>query len=295
MSNNFSYTVPSPNGDNEEQLFVFDSTIPYNTILWDTILNENGHTDHIIYYNLNKYQKVKSVNESTFSQIYFGYFKHGKFSHVPNPDNNDLPNWVSFNPERKAYNIRFDYVLIIEQDYSSVSVCDHYTSPITSVMSNDYQYANKPAFTHICSHPSIVEANKTLNPSVCFYINDQQSFIGCPLYSTKPIYTNSASLKSFNSDSVLNIAAEANITHSATKVTAKIYEANTDQIIHEICLDFVPENKAQIIEEFDSLFNTVILAYESTHSILPEEVNSESDIDTQIVSISKKSYISSLV
>jgi hypothetical protein len=294
-SKNFTYFITDDNGNVEEQSFVFDPTIPYNTAKWDTILNSNGHTDHIIYYNLNKYQKISSINVDTFNQIYKKYFKKSYFSTIPDLNNNNIPNWISYNPEEKMFYLRFDYVFNLIEDYSSIPVCSHYTSPITSVVSEEYHYANKPSFTHICSHPTIVANNNTLNPTICHYVHDRKSFSICPLYSFSSIYYKSVLLKSINSDSILNIAAEANVTHSATKVSAKIFEVLTDQIIHEIELDFIPDSKDSIINEFDQLFTTVISAYDSTHVITESSIEVEENQNVSPVTISKKSYISSLV
>lgn len=290
---NFTYSVPDGYGNTEEQQFVLDSSLPFNTAKWDTVLDSNGHTDHIMYYNINKYQVISSINGETFHQIYNAYFKKSFFSSAPKVNADNIPNWSTYNPEEKVFYIRFDYVFNVKEDYSSLPVCKHYTSPMTSVMSDTYQYANKPSFTHVCSEPNIVKSNKTLNPSFCHYVHEKQSFSLCPFYASEPIYFKSVTLKSSNAESTLQIVAEVNITHSAAKVTGLIYEAQSNEVIHKIELDYIPDDNNSIVEEFNSLFETVISAYDSTHLVIESSLNQE--LQETSVSISKKSYISSLI
>jgi len=286
-----AYQVMTDSNEYEIQLFVIDKNMATGNIRWDTIVNPNGHTEHIAYYNIEKYQTVSHIN-NTFNQIYNQFYKKSKFSFVPDQEqaNGD---WYNYNYDDNCYYIRFDYVFSIKEDFSSLPVCDYFTSPFSNINSSHYHYGNKSS-TFICSHETVVASNKTPYATQCSMVHSQNSFLSCPLYSFTPVYYSEVTFKKNNSEETLTLVAEVSLISLGTKVSASIKIKGSSENIHTIAADTYPGmSYDSISNEISELFAQVISSYQDNYKIINTVVNPSKE--TVSVTINNKSYISSLV
>jgi len=286
-----AYQITTDSDQSEVQLFVFDSNMVNGTVRWDTIVNSNGYTEHIAYYNINKHQVIVSVS-NTFNQIYNQFYKKGNFANVPDSDNAN-GDWFNYNYDDNCYYIRFDYVFSIKEDYSILPVCDNFTSPFSPISSPRYHYGNK-SINFVCSHETVVANNKTPYATQCSMVHSGDSFLSCPLYSFTPVYYSEVTLQKLNSKETLTLVAEATLTNLGTKISASVKIKDSSTEIHTITSDTLPGmSYDSITNELSNIFDEVLSSYEENYTVLKTIINPSKDFAP--VTINNKSYISSLV
>ena len=278
--NAITYTVD--NGNHVITL-VKDPNMIAGSARWDTF--DTGY----IYYNLPAYSKIIEISE-TLSQIYDQYINRGIFKEVPTPSTS-LPKWATYNPEEKSYYIRFDYVMSVSVDYSSIPTCKFFTASHNFFKSKDYHYANS-SIGDICSHKELVSKNQ--NVSYCPYSDD--IFGSSPQHNCSYYSADTEVLKVINLTSKFAEANKINITVSKSRmqlgknIQILFYDEINKTEFHKISfdsldqdqLDSIPQNVQNIIDE-------IISSYENDFIIESEDITSQSVI------LKKKSFISSLV
>ena len=265
-------------------ILIKDPNMIAGSARWDTLNTKN------IYYNLPPYSKIIEIAD-TLSQIYHQYYEAGVFSSVPTPDSK-LPKWSTYDPELQSFYIRFDYVMSISVDYSSIPTCKFYTSPHGSFKSLDYHYANT-SIKEVCSEPQLVIKNQDI--SYCPYASND-IFGSMPQHNCSHYVADSEILKVINLTSKYSENNKLNITVSKSRmnfgknIQILFHDEINNTTFHKISFDSLDQNQLNLItQNVEEIVDEIISSYKNDFVIESQ------DVFVEPVVIKKKSFISSLI
>lgn len=261
--------------------FLKTENVPYEfariSILPDNSIN------NVVEYNLPEHKKITGVSEN-FQTICENYLFAGKFSL---PTSSSFGKWVTYSVEDKAYYIRIDYVFLMQNDYSDMPTCSYLTLPNSDLASKHYHYGNKSKGA-VCSHPSVIEMNSG-KVSYCYMLIDHPC--SCGYYSKdKTLLSTYVVSSNFSTN---QIQFSSYLTRYIDKVSISVInETNNNEKVFEVSLSSLDGIKeAEIQEEAQNLVSQVLSSYSSDYYT----INQTYSHSIQPVSISKRSYIASLV
>jgi len=171
-------------------------TIPCGDILsgFDRNTGNSIVLNILIYVNNSDEVKITKVhpNLTTILNAYLIREKTLRLS--PQSDHSSIQ-WLHYDPSVSMYVINSSFIFVEETDYSNTPSCYYRTSPISTVLSNDYKYANRSTL-NICSN-EIVEKNAQTIGSISRCPFDSYSHIlSCPYYKEDKIKISTIELTS---------------------------------------------------------------------------------------------------
>lgn len=261
--------------------FIKNENVPYDFVRLACLPDRSINT--YIEYNLPEYKKINGLSQN-LSAICENYLFLGKFS-TPSPSS--IGKWVTYNQEDQAYYIRIDYVFLLKTDYSDMPTCSYLTLSHSDLISKHYHYGNKSKGP-ICSHPSVIEMNSSRisyclmlmeHPCSCAYYSKDKNLLSTYVVSSK-FSTNEINFSSY-------------IIRYADKVSLSVVnETNNNEKVLEINLSSLQGiTEEEINKESQSLMDQVLSSYSSDFYNIKQTYS----LNVQPVSISKRSYIASLV
>lgn len=288
--------------------FVYDETIPLNCIYWDTVnvykqyklllsLNTSmSEFNFDIFYNISSESSISKITDNV-NHILRSYIieKENDYSLRIYPTaTSSLPDWVTFNPEKKMYcfdNAIFFTLLI---DKAVIRQCSYATLPSALLQVSDhYQYAN-PSRSSICSSPFFANPSSV---SKCQYQYGSSftKMSSCAGYmpDQKILFTNLFTHKTNKKSFEFTTTVYRNI-EDVYKI--EIFNI-TDNVMVSI-LDYksivFDKNKTSLYKEAKNHLIDLLKVYEEDYNIEWTENNLIND--TSFVNIKvKNNYISNLI
>jgi hypothetical protein len=290
-------------------VFVYDETVPANFVYWDTIkmtaeVNASKQMDLLdkysfnLYYNLPKGSLIDSISGSNMTTIIEMYLLSSKtsknysfLSSEPNSHTSSIPEWASYNPERKMFSFSTELFFKIKVDNSNIRMCSYRTSSAPlSQTSEHYQFANASR-SCVCSNP-VINSKSISAVTECLYSSaSNRIYTLCPFYLSDEELIQTDVFKHKMSGESFSVKTTMYRSINDTWVI-ELKNVDTDVILHR--LDYkntvFGKDKSTLRQEALSVLSQVYSDYSEDYDI---ELNNTIQ-NVVINKKSKNSYISTL-
>ena len=302
----------------KNETFVPQSSAYFNTISCNTVLSDFDQNPHkSIDLNINVYVNnshltiIKDLHPN-LKTIITSYFinKNGVMRKAPQ-GSDSLTQWLHYDPSVGMFVIASSFVFIEEVDYSNIPSCYYRTSSDSTVLSNDYKYANRPNL-NICSNEIVEKASQGMSAVCQCPFNTNSQILSCPYYKEDKIKISTVELvnkaridlstnQAYTPDKVITAYIVRLIDNDTYSVL--ISEKNKDSELETTLKKFVytsvnfndNESKDKVIEEIKNTISTIISDYsfDYAHKII-YHINSVGQLRSNTETTTRKSYLVSI-
>jgi len=323
----YKYSLKFSNCPLTVDIFVVrnDTFVPKGSAYLDTIscadvlsdfdkdTSKNIVLNLLVYVNNSDQVKIKKIHPNLSTIINAYLIKDRTLRLIPQNDYLSME-WLRFDPSVNMYVINSSFIFVEETDYSNTPSCYYRTSPISTVLSNDYKYANR-ATLNICSN-EIVEKDAAASGSVSRCPFDSNSHIlSCPYYKEDKIKVSTVELlskakadmlktQSYTSDladkiiDAYIIRLIDNDSYSVV-ISEKDNHTGSETILKKFVYNSIifndDKSKNQVIEEVRNTVTAILSDYtfDYAHKVV-YHINSMSELRKSAKITTKKSYLTSI-